>query len=280
VTHDNDTDNDTDTGLAERLRVFRAAGLMDAVPTRWQIRQGGLEMTPYVVSTDVTAEEGYRRAPLGHPVLRQPLIFAEIGRDHLRTGSALDARLESVCAHLQLTHHRGMPVFDLQMVQTHAGGLEHLEAELEALLRGVTPAALRRRRRIATLILREPDEYFRRFLGPDGWIARAARLEYPTPRDERSNVPPEFFSLVGFLNYCAAAFPARPRDVAWWRYPRYVARLATRRFREGGGLGWFDRDRAAGVSDSDGGPAHLASSGPPDDYRGGPAHLASSGPPS
>jgi hypothetical protein len=105
--------------LASRLQVFVDAGLLARVPTRWQLLQGEIEMTPYVVSTDATAEEGYRDQLASHPLVRQLRILAHVGRDHLRTGSALGAKLESVCAHLILTYHRGMPVFDLQIIQTH-----------------------------------------------------------------------------------------------------------------------------------------------------------------
>lgn len=226
--------------LDVRLRPFLDAGLLRAVPTAWQIRLGQIEMTPYVISTDATAEEGYRRG-FGHPLVRQPLVFSQVGLDHLRTGSALGARLESLCAHLQLTYHRGMPVFDLQAVQTHAGGLDRLAAAIEKIRAGATPAG-QRRRAIARLILRDPDGYFDRFLGEGGWIARAARFDYATAAEGESRFPPEFFSLVGFLDHCAARFPPRP---GWRRAPRELVSLATRRFREGRGFGWFERSGAA-----------------------------------
>lgn len=224
--------------LSRRLRRFLDAGLLARLPTAWQIRQGEIEMTPYVISSDATAEERYAGAPLGHPLLRQPLIFSQVGLDHFRTGSGLDVRLESLCAHLQLTYHRGMPVFDLQVVQTHADGLGRLRRSLDDMRRGRS-ALGRRRRRLATLIFGRPDEYLDRFLGAGGWIARAERLEYPTPADEDNLLPREYFSLVGFLDYCAEAFPARPGDVAWHRYPAHLFGLATRRFRAGRPMGWF-----------------------------------------
>src|SRR6266540_3450077 len=109
--------------LEQRLRLFLDAGLLRRLPTPWQIRQGELQMVPYVTSTDATAAEGYEGRPFGHPVLRQPLIFSQVGPDHLRIGSGLGCAHESVCTHLELTYHRGMPVFDLQVVQTHPDGL-------------------------------------------------------------------------------------------------------------------------------------------------------------
>jgi len=223
----------SDGELHERLRPFIDAGLLRDVPTRWQLLQAEVEMTPYVISTDATAEEGYRRSVLGHPLARQLMIFSHVGRDHLRTGSALGARLESICAHLILTFHRGMPVFDLQIIQTHEGGLARLAAAIDEARDGTTPLG-RRRRAIAHRLFRDPDAYFAQFAD---WIARAARFEYPHPGDEGSKFPPEFFSLVTLAEYAARRFG----DVAWTRLPTHMLGLASRRFRDGNGFGWFSR---------------------------------------
>ncbi len=226
--------------IADRLRTFVDAGLVERIPTRWQLYQGTVEMTPYVASTDATAERYYKGARFGHPLVRQPLVVSRVGFDHFRTGSALGARLESLMGHLHLTYHEGMPVFDLQVVHTHDGGLDALRARTEELLAGDTPRA-RRHNRFASLILPNARAYYEQFLGDDGWIARAERFDYPGPSTEGSEFPPEFFSLVSFVNYCATAFPAHPRDTPWHRYPAHFVALATRRFREGRGFGWFAR---------------------------------------
>lgn len=230
--------------LADRLNIFVAAGLVPRVPTRWQLLQGEIEMTPYVVSTDATAEEGYRDHLASHPLVRQLAIFGHVGLDHLRTGSALGAKLESVCAHLILTFHRGMPVFDLQVIQTHDHGLDRLRAAIRETLASSTKLGSRRKR-IASRLLLDPTGYLEQFLGDTGFIARAERFDYPTPEDQGSKFPREFWSLVDLANYCAATFPERPRDLAWSAYPRHVLRLASRRTRAGGGMGWFDRERSA-----------------------------------
>ncbi|MBS1122600.1 MAG: hypothetical protein H6Q90_4828 [Deltaproteobacteria bacterium] len=221
----------TTTTLAQRLSVFLRAGLVRQIPSRWQQIQGTVEMAPYVASLDATEERWYRGALLGHPVLRQPLILSQVGIDHLRIGSGLGAKLESVCRHLQLTHHRGMPVFDLQVIQTHPGGLEVLRLSLEASLAEATPKA-RRQNRVARLILPRASVYYERFLGTAGWIARAERLDYPEPPEEGSRFPSEFFSLAGFLNHCAAAFPASLDELPLHAVLAHLARLAGRRARE------------------------------------------------
>ena len=227
----------SDEQLAARLRVFTDAGILGVVPTRWQLLQAEIEMTPYVISTDATAEEGYRRDVLAHPLVRQALIFAHVGRDHLRTGSALGARLESICAHLILTFHRGMPVFDLQVIQTHDGGLERLAAAIEDARTGATSLG-RRRGAIARRLFRDPEAYFAQFAD---WIPRAARFDYPAPEIEGSAFPPEFFGLVPLAEYAATSFPPHRADVPWTAVPAHVLGLASRRFRGGARFGWFGR---------------------------------------
>ncbi|MEW6776619.1 MAG: hypothetical protein AB1405_10025 [Bdellovibrionota bacterium] len=226
--------------LAKRLRVFTDAGLIQEIPTPWQIEQGELEMLLYVISTDATEEAQYKGAPFGHPVLRQPLIFSQVGRDHLRTGSGLENKFSSVCKHLFLTYHQGMPVFDLQLLQTYPEGLSGFRRFLDEMEENRTARA-RRLNRIAKLILPDPPAYHARFLGEKGWIARAEAFDYPAAEKEASNFPPEFFSLVGLLNYCAKAYPRERRDVPLARRPAHMAKLFTRRLREGRAQGWFAR---------------------------------------
>jgi hypothetical protein len=197
-------------------------------------------MAPYVVSTDVTDEWRYARAPLGHPILRQPLIFREIGFDHFNMGTGMQAGAMAVCRHLQFTFHRGMPVWDIQVLQTSRGGLELMAETTEALLEGSDEGSRRARRRLER-ILPEPETYLREFLGPRGYIARAAAFDYPTPRDNNPAVPPEYASLVNFMRYSEATYPRHPSDLPAHRWPAHFARLATRRWREHGGLGWFSR---------------------------------------
>lgn len=234
-----------DRQLKARLQGFLDAGLVQSVPTNFQIWQGETEMTPYVLSSDATAEEGYVGARFGTPWIRQPLIFSQVGRDHLRIGCALNACLRSVCTHLHLTYHRGMPVFDLQLIQTHPLGLDVLEQSIIEILDGTTPAA-RRHKKIASLILARPEEYLEKFLGDSGWIARARRLEYPPPTAESSSFPSEFYSLVDFMNYCALTFPATPSDLPWVAYPQHFARLFLRRLREGRSFAfWNDASATA-----------------------------------
>lgn len=214
------------------LAVFREHGMVGEVPTAFQLLQGVFAMAPYVLSSDATNESRYRGAPFGRPLMRQPILIWETGFDHLRVGPAFGAKIESLCTHLHMTYHQGMPVFDLQVAHCKPGGLDHLRARTEEVLAGKTEYAKHRRKR-QRLILPRADEYLQEFLGDHGWIARAQRFDYPKPDVEDSVFPPEFFGLVDFVNHCVTAYPAQVADVGRLKVPLHLAYLATRRLREG-----------------------------------------------
>jgi hypothetical protein len=218
--------------LTERLEPFRAAGMLDTVPSHDQIRQGEWEMAPYVVSADATREDLYKLADWGNPWLRQPLIFSQIGLDHLRIGTGLQSAPQSICTHLLLTWHQGMPAWDLQILQTHPGGLDMMHEAAEALLDPQDPAQ-RRLARLANKILPDAAAYQRQLLGQDGWIERARRLDYPDP--DGTDMPPEFADLVSFLKYVRRF----PEVVPWHRWPLVATRNLGRRMRSGRGMGWL-----------------------------------------
>ncbi len=222
--------------LAQRLRIFVDAGLIPQLPNAWQVAQGEAAMAPWVLSADATFEPRYAGALLGHSWLRQPLIFSQIGLDHLRIGIGLGCQLDSLCKHLHFTFHQGMPLWDLQVVQTYPGGLDTLRMRTEELLADRSPRA-RRHNRLLRLILPRAADYHDRFLGEDGWIARAARLDYPSPEEAGASMPREFFSLVEFMNH-ASRFPAAH---PWYARPGVLLHQFGRRFREGRPMGWFAR---------------------------------------
>jgi hypothetical protein len=122
-----------------------------------------------------------------------------------------------------------MPVFDLQVIQTHDAGLARLRTAIDATLTRST-AVGRRRRAIMNRLFRDPTAYLDTYLGAEGYLARAARFDYPPPTAEGSVFPPEFWSLVALVNYSARTFPQR---VAPWRLPGRALALARRRFLEG-----------------------------------------------
>lgn len=217
--------------LNDRLKPFLERGLIDTVPTEWQLLQGSLEMAPYVVTPDAGDDARYDGAPLGHPLLRTPIVLSQIGLDHLQIGHGLFVQAaESYFKHLMFVYHEGMPTYDLQLVQTVPDGLARLRAYVEAIELGTTPAA-RRQRKLIDLIIPRASRYRQQFLARGGWIDRAAAFDYPSTDELPPYLRPEFTTLVGFLAYCSTAYPATRRDLPVGQVPTHLARLVTRRFR-------------------------------------------------
>jgi len=223
--------------LSERLAPFLERGLLRDIPTAWQRWQGTLEMTPYVISPDVTSEGSYRPHLLANPVIRQLFLIRLIGLDHFSTGSGLRIGLGSICKHLILTWHEGMPTYDLQIVQTHPGGLDALRHRLEGAVSPQTAEDAQIRNQ-ALRLFPDPDAYFQLFLAEGGWIDRAAAFDYPSAVAESGAMPEEFYSLVAFLDYCLE-YPASPAETGALAMPGHLLRLGTRRLRAGTGKRWL-----------------------------------------
>ena len=188
-------------------------------------------MAPYVALPDAGDRARYAGAPLGHPLFRTPVVFSEIGLDHFRVGHGLHARSESLYRHLNFVFHEGIPIFDLQLVQTVPEGLEKLRAYTRAIDEGSTRKARWQRRRIDSILPRA-HEYRQRFLEPGGWIDRCALFDYPGEADTADFLRPEFTSLVRFANYCARTFPKSASEMKPAEIPAAFFDLATRAFRD------------------------------------------------
>lgn len=219
--------------LTRRLAPFRSRGLVGAIPSPYQLLLGQIEMAPYVLLPDAGDDDRYRGARLGHPLLRTPLIASQIGWEHFRIGHGLHSTLRTLVLHLAYVHHEGMPVFDLQLVQTHDAGLDALGHALTMLEDGHDREA-RHHRRLIDLVIPDASGYRARFLGRDGWIARAARFDYPRPDDAAGFLRPEFTQLTSFLDYCRDAFPERASVESPLAIGQRLAQLSTRRLREHG----------------------------------------------
>lgn len=212
-----------------RLQVFVRRGLIPTLPTTWQLWQGQLEMAPYVLAPDAGDNARYAGAALGHPLLRTPVVFSQVGVDHLRVGHGLHARPASLYRHLNFVFHEGMPAFDLQLIQTIPGGLAALRGYTSEIDRGST-SRRRRQRWWIDRVLPNASAYRDQFLRPGGWIDRAEAFDYPTESDVAGFLRPEFTDLVRFANYCASAFPRSPRDQTLTGLPQHLYGLASRRF--------------------------------------------------
>ncbi|MGE0327676.1 MAG: hypothetical protein AB7S68_35520 [Polyangiaceae bacterium] len=212
-----------------RLRVFIERGMVPKLPTTWQLWQGQLEMAPYVLAPDAGDNARYAGAPLGHPLLRTPVVLANVGLDHFRVGHGLHARPESLYRHLNFVFHEGMPAFDLQLVQSVPGGLAALRRYTQAIEDGSTRQA-RRQRRWIDRVLPKASEYRQKFLAPGGWIDQAEAFDYPTEKDVAGFLRPEFTDLVRFVNHCANAYPASPLEQPLTHIPSHLVGLARKRF--------------------------------------------------
>ena len=219
--------------LALRLGAFLERGLVKGVPTSWQLLLGQLEMAPYVVLPDAGDKARYEGARLGSPLLRTPLIVSQIGWEHFRVGHGLHSTPETLELHLAYVFHEGMPVFDLQLVQTHADGLGRLRRLFEEIEAGSTPRGAHHRHLI-DLVIPDASAYRREFLEPGGWIDRAAAFDYPSPFEAATFLRPEFTQLTTFVDYCCDAFAPSPRGRSPVAVAREIAGLATRRLREKG----------------------------------------------
>lgn len=220
-----------DRDLNRRLRPFHDAGLLDGLPTDWQLLCGQLEMAPYVVLPDAGDRRRYEGARCGHPLLRTPIVLSQIGWEHLRVGHGLHSTLRTLILHLAYVFHEGMPAFDLQLVQTHEGGLDALRRFLEALEQAPQDD---HHRRLIELVIPNASAYRQAFLEEGGWIARAARFDYPTAQEAAAFLRPEFTQLTTFLAYCRDTFPQDTRGEHPWRVTRRILDLASRRLRERG----------------------------------------------
>ena len=222
-----------DKDLATRLAPFLERGLITSLPTTWQLLCGQLEMAPYVVLPDAGDKSRYDGAACGHPMLRTPLILSQIGWEHLRIGHGLDTSLETLVLHLAYVFHEGMPIFDLQLIQTHPGGLERLRTTLAAIDASSDPFGAHHHR-LSSLVIPDAAAYRRCFLAPGGWIDRAAAFDYPAPESAAAFLRSEFTQLVTFIDYCQTTFPRSPRGESPWTIARTLADLGSRRLREKG----------------------------------------------
>jgi hypothetical protein len=121
-----------------------------------------------------------------------------------------------------------MPDYDLQLLQTHEGGLDRLRRYLRELDHPRPRLLTRLHRRMISAVMPEPREYRNELLRPGGWIDRAERMEFTQEEEMPDHLRKEFFSLIGFLRYCLTL----PEFCSTWSKPNVLLRLLTTKFRE------------------------------------------------
>ena len=174
---------------AERLAFFVEHGYLDASPTSWQIKVGWMAMLPITLSESDRERTRSRRTWMGQVPVRVPLQILYNPRQ-ISVGTGLTNGVRTIVRHLLSVYHEDAFLgYDLQLLQSHPGGLQHLRAEAQRVADGDTLWA----------------PYLKRLVGWPGYHAglitlaeRAERFEYPDPLD----LDPRFASLVGFSRFC------------------------------------------------------------------------------
>ena len=177
---------------------FVKNGLLAKVPSPWQVRVGWMAMLPITLSESARERERSRRTWLGQVPVRVPLQVLYNPRQLIAdTGIANEPR--QIVRHVISVYHEDAFLgYDLQLLQSHPGGLALLRREAERVVNGETRWAP-----LLSRLVGWPGYH-------EGLIAladRAERFEYPDPLD----LDRRFASLVGFAELCASMpdWPAR-----------------------------------------------------------------------
>ena len=189
--------------LDERLARLAQLGYVERPPTRVQIAVGSIDMLRFWISP--AAAEYYRERGIGfsfHQLLR---VLEEPASMIDPTGFFLEP--DVIIDHLLQVVHAN-PAYDLQLLETHEGGLEALEAQTRAAIDGTHPKSAS----LASTV--EDAEYYPRLLD----YVIAYRVDRRAPAPIRSNVqasarwaPIErtFGTLPAAMRYFAR-MPTRP----------------------------------------------------------------------
>jgi hypothetical protein len=175
--------------IADRLGFFVGHGLLDALPSPWQVRVGWAAMLPISLSESERERARSRRTWAGQIPIRVPLQLLYSPRQ-LRLDTGLRIPAAAIVRHLVCVHHEdAFLAYDLQLLHSHPGGLERLTDAAARIVDGRDPLA--------------PG--LRQLVGGPGYherqiplAAAAARFEYPDPLD----LDPRFCSLLGFARFC------------------------------------------------------------------------------
>jgi hypothetical protein len=168
-------------GWEARFGFFVEHGLLEAVPHPRQVRAATLEMLPFAFNETPIEHAANRRSLWGSIPLRVPLQLFYCPQQAI-VWNGLLATPHTLVKHLLSSFHEdGVIAYDLQLLQSHPGGLELLERAAEEVASGEDP--------LAPMLSAIAGGYHAHLAG----LARAARrFEYP--RD----LHPHFSSLIAF----------------------------------------------------------------------------------
>jgi hypothetical protein len=170
-----------------RFEFFVAQGLLEAIPDARQLAAGTVAMFSFAFNETPVERAANRKSRWGYIPLRVPLQLLYCPQQAI-VWNGLMASSRTLVRHLLSSFHEdGVIAYDLQLIQSHAGGL----AQLQEAASGVAAGTHRFARMLAAIA----GGYHAHLAD----LARAAqRFEYPADLD------PRFSSLLGFARYCAA----------------------------------------------------------------------------
>ncbi|MDY7225588.1 hypothetical protein [Hyalangium rubrum] len=172
-------------GWQARFEFFVTHGLLESVPHPRQIETATVEMMPFAFNETPIEYAANRTSIWGHIPLRVPLQLLYCPQQAIVWNGLLATPHTLVKHLLSAFHEDGVIAYDLQLLQSHPGGLELLERSAEEVASGEHP--------LAPMLSAIAGGYHAHLAE----LARAARrFEYPADLD------PRFSSFVGFSRYC------------------------------------------------------------------------------
>ena len=184
--------------IKQRLSYFVAKGDLETIPSRWQVRAATVAMLPVALSESDRERERSRQTWFGQIPIRVPLQILFNPRQ-LMADTGLSQRADQIVRHLLSVYHEDAFLgYDLQLLESHIGGLERLAREAQRVVDGDT-----RWTPFLTRLVSWPG-YHQRLVE----LAEDAKSgKYPDPVD----VDPRAATLVGFANFCNSMpdWPAR-----------------------------------------------------------------------
>ncbi len=195
--------------IPARLERLRALGYVERAPTRAQLAFGGLDMLRFVIepaSRDYYAHKGISFG------LHQLLRVLDDPVSMIDPTGLLSAR-DTIIGHVMQVVHLN-PVYDLQLLEAFADGLDELERQVRAMIDGTHP----RHSTISAII--EDATYHARLLGYVEAYRRDRAAAPPVRAEQSLRADPvfalaerQFATLPGFLRYCRR-LPQSPLDLA------------------------------------------------------------------
>ena len=199
--------------LDARLERLRDLGLIEQVPTRLQLIAGSLDMLRFWIvpaAADYYEEQGIDFT--FHQVLR----FLDEPASLVDPTGFLSSR-DNIIGHLMQVVHAN-PAYDLQLLESHPGGLEALETQVKAMIVGTHP-------RVSSIgAIVEDAGYHHRLLG----YVRAYRANRDADAPLRDNVADHRFAPIertfGTLPAAMRYFAKLPRTLSGVTHYLWVTR--------------------------------------------------------